>query len=71
VRKTRTTAIISHPSNVPNVKGTLASKLGQIPELSSNIKIPDTIVRNVTITINLLGGVHPPIFFTNELFIFV
>jgi hypothetical protein len=63
VRKTKISAIINHPLNVP-IKNE-GSKLAQNNALlSRRIKMLKTIVKNVRVTINLLGGVHPLIFFT-------
>ena len=66
VRKKSINAIISHPSYVPMLNP--GNKLAQNnASMSSRIKIPKTINKNVNTTINLLGGVHPiyitPFFF--------
>jgi hypothetical protein len=63
VRKIKISAIINHPLYVP-IKNA-GSKLAQNNAvLSRRIKILNTIVKKDRITINLLGGVHPPIFIT-------
>jgi len=63
VRKNNINVIMSHPSYGP--KRNAGNNLAQNSAVKSRrIKIPNTIVRNVKITINLVGGVHA-IFFTN------
>jgi hypothetical protein len=62
VRKNSINAKTSHPL-YPN-KSNAGNKPAQMPIYKSiKINIPNTMVRKVKITINLLGGVHP-IFFT-------
>lgn len=62
VRKKSTKTIISHTLIAPIENA--GNILGLRNHRSTKIKIPKTIVINVKITINLVGGVHP-IFFTN------
>jgi hypothetical protein len=63
VRKNSINAIMSHPLYAPI--GNTGKIEGQRSIYRSiKIKIPKAINRNVIVTINLLGGVHPPIYYS-------